>query len=122
MAAILFRLRGVPEDEARDIRRLLDDNGISYYETSAGNWGISLPAIWVRHTGDLDRARALIEDYQKKRVASARQAYEHELDKGTGKTFFGRFREQPLHMLLYLAVILGVLYLSTMPFVNFGGD
>ena len=38
----LFNLRGVPEDEAEDIRQLLDEHEIEFYETSAGNWGVSL--------------------------------------------------------------------------------
>lgn len=38
-AKILFRLSGVPDDEADDVRMLLTDNAIDFYETSAGNWG-----------------------------------------------------------------------------------
>lgn len=122
MAALLFKLRGVPDDEARDIRELLSVNDIEYYETSAGNWGISLPAIWVRREEDLDKGRQLIQDYQKKRAVHARLDYEEEIRKGESKTFLDVFREQPLRVLLYIAVILGVLYLSTMPFVGLSGD
>ncbi len=122
MAALLFKLRDVPEDEARDIRRLLDEHEIEYYETSAGNWGISLPALWVRHEEDLDRARDLLQAYQAERATRARLAYEDSVKKGENKRFRDMLREQPLRVLVYLAVILAVLYLSTMPFVNLGGD
>src|SRR4030065_1675214 len=42
---LLFKLNGVPDDEAEDIRALLNRNGIDYYETPAGNWAESVPAI-----------------------------------------------------------------------------
>ena len=48
MALLLFRLRNVPDDEADEVRHLLNENSIEFYETSAGNWGISMPAIWLR--------------------------------------------------------------------------
>jgi len=47
MAVQLFKLKGVPEDEAEDIRNLLTNHYIDHYETPAGNWGISMPAIWL---------------------------------------------------------------------------
>ncbi len=122
MAALLFKLRGVPEDEARDIRQLLSENDIEYYETSAGNWGISLPAIWVRHSDDLERGRALIDNYQEKRALHARQVYEEDIRREGEKTFLHALKKQPLRILLYIAVILTVLYLSTMPFVSLTAD
>lgn len=48
MSKLLFKLRGVPDDEADEIRALLAEKQIEYYETSAGNWGISLPALWLQ--------------------------------------------------------------------------
>ena len=39
MAKILFRLNGVSDDEANDVRELLSNNAIDFYETSPGNWG-----------------------------------------------------------------------------------
>ena len=39
MATLLFRLRHVPDDEADDVRALLEENGIDFYETTPGNWG-----------------------------------------------------------------------------------
>ena len=83
MSKLLFRLRNVPIDEAQDIRELLEDNDIAYFETSAGNWGISLPAIWVHETDSFEFARQLIDDYQHER--SERLRREYELSKSNGK-------------------------------------
>ena len=64
MSKLVFRLRNVPEDEAQDVREILENNDIGYFETSAGNWGISLPAIWINETEEFDQARQLIDEYQ----------------------------------------------------------
>ena len=42
MAMLLFKLNNVPDDEAMDVRQLLDDNGIHYYETDAGRWRVGV--------------------------------------------------------------------------------
>ncbi len=119
MAVLLFRLNGVPEDEAAEIRALLDDNAIDYYETDAGRWGISLAAIWLRDEEPLQRARDLIEVYQKERFARAREAYEKKRAAGELETLLGRAVRDPLRFVLYLAAILLILYLSLMPFIGF---
>ena len=61
MAKIIFRLNGVPDDEARDVRELLANHAIDFYETSAGNWGVSMPAIWLKDDGQFEQARALLD-------------------------------------------------------------
>ena len=38
MARILFRLKGVPHEEAEAVRLLLDENHVEHYETPPGNW------------------------------------------------------------------------------------
>ena len=47
MSKLLLNLRGVPDDEADDVRRFLDSGGIGYYETQPTRWGTS-GGIWVR--------------------------------------------------------------------------
>ena len=76
MPVQLMRLRGVHEDEVRELRELLEQNAIAYYETPAGNWGISMPAIWLHEDADLARARALVDDYQRERSQRVRSEYE----------------------------------------------
>ena len=119
MAVLLFKLNGVPEDEAADIRALLDEHAIDYYETEAGRWGISLAAIWLRDEEQLQRARDLIDTYQQQRFTRAREEYEARKAAGEVETMLGRALRNPLRFLLYLAAVLLILYLSLMPFLGF---
>lgn len=116
MSILLFKLNGVPDDEAADVRNLLSEHGIDYYETPEGRWGISLGGIWLMDDEQLPRARALIDAYQQKRSAQARQAYEQRRREGRGETALGRLAHQPLRSLAYLSAILLILYLSVRPF------
>ncbi len=120
MAVMVFRLRGVPEDEAQAVRELLEAHGIEYYETSAGNWGISLPALWLRDEARYAEARALIDDYEAQRAQQARAAYAAQKAAGRARTVWDLLRENPLRFVLYLAGTLLLLYISLKPFVDFG--
>ena len=119
MPVLLFKLNNVPEDEAEEIRDLLDTNNISYYETSAGNWRISLAAIWLNDKTQYEKARGLIDKYQLDRASKARQSLNEFNVEGHDGSFLVRLKEEPLRYLLYLLVILVVLYFSTIPFYNF---
>jgi hypothetical protein len=46
MSKLLLNLRGVPDDEADDVRRFLGSRGISYYETPPSRWGTA-GGIWI---------------------------------------------------------------------------
>jgi len=120
MAAFLFSYRNVPDDEIDAVLKLLQDNGIDFYETPPGNWGISAGGIWLRDAARLEAARELLTAYQQQRRAEAREAYEVMRREGSLPTLFDRVRAEPLRFLLYLAAILLILYLSTMPFIDFG--
>ena len=85
MSVLLFRLNGVPDDEANDIRELLDNNDLSYYETSAGKWGISTAAIWLIDEDQLQKAQLLIEEYEKERL-EALEKLKSESNENTEKT------------------------------------
>ncbi len=115
MATLLFKLRGVPDDEIEEIRALLTDNHINYYETTAGNWGISMPAIWLHNNEQLEQSKALLADYQKERAKHAQQIYAEQCHEGTQRTIFSIIQEAPLKFVLYLLAILFVLYLATVP-------
>lgn len=120
MARLLFRLNGVPEDEAQDIRECLDEGGIDYYETSAGRWGISVAAIWLKDEVQLERATAIIDEYQQQRFRTAREEYERLKREGKLENLFDRFRREPLRMMIYVLAILAVLYLSILPIIHLG--
>ena len=120
MAVRLFSLHNVPDDEAEDICRLLEDNGIAYYDTPAGFWGFIPPAIWLQDKEQLERARALIEDYQAQRFQTQRAAYEQQCREGGARSLWHSFRDDPLRFLLYLGIILVILYFSIKPFLALG--
>ncbi len=115
MATLLFKLRGVPDDEADDIRELLTEHHIEYYETTSGSWGISLPAIWLHQKQQFEKAKTLIDTYQQERAKKAREYYAKQCDAGTQRTLFTLIKENPIKWLAYLFAILFVLYLTTIP-------
>lgn len=112
MPILLFSLRGVPEDEASEVRELLTEHEINFYETSAGNWGVSMPALWLRHEADLETARQLLDEYQQQRQITQRQLYLQQKQAGQSKTLFRAFKEKPVLFITYLAVLILVVYVS----------
>jgi hypothetical protein len=118
MAKLLFSLRNVPDEEANGIRQLLDDNQIPYYETNAGNWGISTAGIWLNDGDDLPRARQLVDDFQQQYVAQQKRDYAQQKQAGTQTTFWLLLSRQPLKVILYLALVLAILYISIKPFLS----
>lgn len=117
---ILFRLSGVPDDEAGDVRKLLMDNHIDFYETSAGNWGVSMPAIWLRDADDYDRARSLLDEYQQARTVRMRAEYERLKREGKFRTWLDAAREKPLLYLFHFFVAVLVVYLSARLVIDIG--
>ncbi len=120
MTIKLFSLKGVPQDEAKDIRELLNQNDIDYYETPGGLWGLSVPAIWLKNEDQLRAAYPLIEKYQADRRLKAKQEYESSKKEGHINAIIHKLMEDPIHFLVYLAIIIIVLYFSIKPFLYFG--
>ncbi|WP_090657805.1 DUF6164 family protein [Nitrosomonas marina] len=112
MSKILFKLNGVPDDEANDVRALLSDNDIDFFETAAGNWGVSMPAIWLRDENQFDRARALLDEYQQARTIRMREEYDSLKKSGKHKTLLDAVKERPVLFIVHLAVTILVIYLS----------
>jgi len=119
MAKLRPRLRGVPDDEAREVRELLDANDIDYYETSAGNWGISMPGLWLRDEQRLPRARELLDQYQEERARQARVDWEEEQRRGRAPTQWQMICQQPVKAALCLAAISIILFISISVFFSF---
>jgi hypothetical protein len=115
MSKMLLNLRHVPDDEAREVRALLESNAIASFETEPNRWGISAGAIWVREDDQFERARALMDDYQSQRSAAARQAWAAARRDGTAWTFRAQLRQSPLRVLLILLGIVLCAALSLWP-------
>nr|WP_277816503.1 DUF6164 family protein [Mariprofundus sp. KV] len=118
----MFKLRDVPDDEAEDVRLLLGEHDISFYETHAGGFGIGTPAIWLHDDEKLDQARLLIDGYQSRRHAEKRAEYERLRAEGGQVTFFDRFRQHPVMVIVLLLFSLFILYVSLSPFLSFGNN
>ena len=119
MSAIVFRLNDVPEDEAQAVRDLLTENDIEFYETSAGKWGFSVAAIWIKDEGLKDKAREIIKSYQLKHHHEMQDKHESLRQQGQLETFRKRFIRQPLQVIIYLILVLLVIYLTLIPFLDF---
>jgi hypothetical protein len=120
MPVKLFKLRNVPDDEAEDVRHLLTDHDIDFYETYAGGWGISMPAIWLQDADQLAQAIALIEEYQNKRTVQAKSEYAQLKKEGKHRTVMDKIRENPVQFVLLFFLSLFILYVSLAPFLQFG--
>ena len=120
MPVRLFNLRNVPDDEASEIRQLLTDNGIDFYETHASGWGISAPALWLPDDGQRQQAEVLIADYQHRRAEGARAAYAELRREGGAPTWAGNIARHPFRFLLLVAFLLFILYATLSPFIHFG--
>ncbi|MFA6164773.1 MAG: DUF6164 family protein [Methylobacter sp.] len=120
MSILLFSLRGVPEDEADEIRELLIANELDYYETSAGNWSASMPAIWLKQNEDLDRARQLLNEYHQQRMMAQREKYQQLKKEGKNISIIHSIKNNPLRFISYVAAILFILYVSIRMVLEFG--
>jgi hypothetical protein len=118
MSVLLFRLRNVPDDEADEVRELLNSNQIEFYETTAGSWGTSTAAIWLKHRDDLEQVKNLIGQYQQQRSIKQRRAYEDLKKDNKHKTLMDSFKENPLRFIAYIAFIIIILYFSLKPFIS----
>lgn len=107
MSVLFFSLRGVPDDEADEVRQLLTEQQIDFYETPAGNWGISMPALWLKNEQQLPEVQALLAEYQANRATEQRALY-----LANKKTFWQVFSEKPLlYLVCWLAIAL-IVYVS----------
>ena len=111
MAVLIFKLNGVSEDEANDVRQLLGDNGLDYYESSAGHWGVSVAGIWLKDSAQKAQARALIDAYQQQRVERIRAEGQ------AGETLWQRFKTAPLAFIAMIFLVAVVIYVSIAPFI-----
>jgi len=120
MAKLVFRLKDVPEEEVESVRRLLDEHGLEYYETHAGNWGISVAGIWIDDDERHAEARELIDAFQKEHARKMRAAYQEQCNSGEAETTLQRFLQNPLRFILYLLFAILIGYFSLSPFLELG--
>ncbi|MEO7198730.1 MAG: DUF6164 family protein [Dokdonella sp.] len=121
MSMLLMNLRNVPDDEAADVRAMLDAKQIAFYETRPSIWGISAGGIWVTEDSAFANARRAMDDYQQQRSARARAEYAAAKRAGTADTFLTVLRAEPVRVVMSLLGILVMLSLVALPFILLRG-
>lgn len=117
MARLLFKLAQVPDDEAQEIRALLEQNQIHFYETDAGFFRVGLDAIWLADNSQEEEARRLIRRYQDSRAVNQRESYAQLVEAGQAPTMWQHFCAQPIRFMLLVCAIIFVAGLSLVPFL-----
>ena len=117
MPLLLFKLHNVPDAEAEEVRSLLEEANLAFYETSSGRWRLGVDAIWLEHQEDEAQARALLAEYQRERTRKAREEQQQLEDQGLADHFLNRLQTRPSQVLLTLLGILAVLFVFFLPLV-----
>lgn len=121
MSKLLLNLRNVPDDEAGDVRAMLDKHGIAYYETKSSMWAISAGGIYVTEDAAVAEAKRLMADYQQQRQACAQAEYAAAKRAGTAETFWMVLREEPARVLVTIVAIVLLLGLVALPVILLRG-
>jgi len=114
---MLFKLRGVEDDEADEIRALLNAKSIDFYETSNGRWGLGFAAIWLHDDGQLEEGKMLIHTYQVQRYKQAQESYAKLCEQGEQSTVWKKVKQNPVQVFLVLLAVLIVAIFALSPFV-----
>lgn len=117
MAKLLLNLRNVPDDEADEVRDLLQAHGIDFYETPPSLWGVSAGGLWLRSPDQLEAARAHLDRYQQARGERMRAEREAELREGRAASTWGNMRANPRQALGAVIGIVLMLALAMLPFL-----
>lgn len=120
MPVLLLNLRNVPDDEADEVRALLEAQRIEFYETRPSLWGVSAGGLWLPDNSQEDRARRHLAEYQAARAEKARSEYAQARAEGRAPGAWSAFRAHPLRAFATVLGILMMLAVATLPFLFFG--
>lgn len=117
MAMMLFRLNGVPEEEADGVRAVLQTHQVETHETNRGFWGIGLAAIWLTRndTQEYLRARELIDAYQTEYTAKARAERDANW-RGHFPELIAQLKRKPFSTVAFCLFAAAIVYFSVAPF------
>lgn len=115
MSKLLLNLRHVPDDEADDVRTMLDTHRIAFYETVPSLWGLSAGGIWIEDDHQVIEAQRLMADYQAQRQARARAEYAAARRDGSAETLGMVLRREPGKVLAIVLAIALLLLLTALP-------
>ena len=119
MSVLIFRLNDASDEEAAQVRELLEQHDLAFYESSAGRWGISVAGLWLRDDSQKHRARELIEQYQGER----KQQYEGWWAEQPGflVSLWRSFLARPIPFVLTAILLVAIVFISLSPFVHMAG-
>lgn len=118
MATLLFRLGNVPEEEAEEVRHLLEERGFDTFESRAGFWGLGVAAIWLRDDADYAAAREALDTYQQGLAERMREEHDALAERGAAPTLWSRLRQHPVRVLLVAMAVALILTLTLLPFLG----
>lgn len=116
--SLLFPLHNVSVDEAEEVRVLLAENEISFYETDSGIFGTAIAGIWLKDDGQMSLAKDLLREYSSQRSERMQDFFKQEKLAGNNETLWQRFKSRPFWFLCATFFLGVVLYISTVPFIN----
>ncbi len=64
MSVLIVRLNGVLDDEAVEVRALLDEHGFQDHETTGGFLGLGVAGVWLMDPDQEAAARRVIDTDQ----------------------------------------------------------
>ncbi|MGD8175413.1 DUF6164 family protein [Marinimicrobium sp. ARAG 43.8] len=118
MGQLLFKLNQVPDDEALEVRELLEESGFRTYETHAGFWGLGVSAIWLADDEQLPEARAVLKRYQAQRLEAQRALHEERIAAGEQPTLWQKIARAPVRFVALTLAIVVVLAITLLPFLS----
>jgi len=121
MAKLLLNLRNVPDDEADDVRAMLDAHRIAFYETSPSGWGVSAGGIFITEDADIAQAKRQMAKYQEQRAIRAKADYAAAERDGTAGTFWTVLKAEPGRVVLTVLAIAFLLGLVALPVILLRG-
>lgn len=116
MPTLLMNLRQVPDDEADEIRELLTQSAVTFFETPPSRFGISAGSIWLGDDAQRERAVQLLAQYQQQRRERARDTLTEAQRAGHPATFWALLRSEPLRVVSALIVIVVLIGLCLLPY------
>ncbi len=113
---LLLSFRYAPADEIEQVRALLVDNQIDFYEVPPSFMGFNPGGIWLRNKAQQKEASALLHQYQQHRAEQARQDWNLQKQQGTHLTQWQMIKAHPFRFILTCIGITLLLGLMTIPF------
>src|SRR5699024_12194209 len=113
---LLLNLRQVPDDEADEVKALLHEHDIDFYETPPSFWGVNAGGMWLQNTAQREEAKQLLATYQQARALHAQAKWQSQRAAGTHPTQWSIIKQRPIRFIATVVGI-GVLFLvMTLPF------